>query len=227
MRMGPAATVIATALLASTTAFAQTTAPAPGTTTTSRTMTTQDRESPATPVTLIGCVQRESDYRKAHDIKRGGGLNMGIGDGDEYVLINATRVSPGSAPASMGADCSSSASGEAFEITGKGEEQFKAFVGKRVEVSGTQKKAKLGANGQPTGGSDPMHGDLKLFEVEVSSVKEATTAAAEVPVQTPPPAPEPAPAPVVAPPPAPEPAPAPEPPPTGTSGQAPTTTLPH
>lgn len=225
--MGPAATFAAIALLASTTAFAQTTAPAPATTTTSRTMTTQDRESPATPVTLIGCVQRESDYRKEHNIKRGGGLNMGIGDGDEYVLINATRVSPGSAPASTSADCSSSASGEAFEITGKGEEQFKAFVGKRVEVSGTQKKAKLGANGQPTGGSDPMHGDLKLFEVEVSTVKEAITAAAQVqrtetPAQTTT-APEPAPAPAPAPPPAPEPAPA----PTATSGQAPTTTLPH
>ena len=33
--------------------------------------------------------------RKAHNIKKGGGMNMGIGDGDEFVLINAARVSGG------------------------------------------------------------------------------------------------------------------------------------
>src|SRR5262245_7148408 len=139
MRTGPAATLVATALLASATAFAQTTAPA---TTTPSTTTAQDRESPATPVTLIGCVQRESDYRKEQSLKRGGRLNTGLGAGDEYVLINATRVSPGAAPAASSGDCTSASSGEAFEITGGREERFKAFVGKRVQVSGTQKKAK-------------------------------------------------------------------------------------
>jgi hypothetical protein len=224
MSMGHTATFAAAALLASTTALAQTTAPAP--TTTSSKATAQKSESPATPVTLIGCVQKESDYRKEHDIKRGGGLNMGIGAGDEYVLINATRVEPGAAPAAS-ADCTTASSGEAFEITGPREEQFKAFVGKRVEVSGTQKKAKVTASGQPTGGTDPMHGDLDLFEVEVSSVKEAAVAAAQVQssqpqVETPAPA-------TTAPTPAPAPAPAPPPPPapTGTTGTAPTEALPH
>src|SRR5262245_31755483 len=157
MRRGPAATFVATALLVSTTAFAQTPA-----STTASTTTAQDRESPATHVTLIGCVQKESDYRREHNLRRGGGLQTGLGAGDEYVLINATRVTPGSAPAGASGDCSSASSGEAFEITGPREEAFKAFVGKRVEVSGTQKRAKLAASGQPTGGSDPMRGDLKL-----------------------------------------------------------------
>jgi hypothetical protein len=228
MSMKPAASIAAAALLASTTALAQTTAPAP--TTTSRETAAQKSESPATPVTLIGCVQKESDYRKEHNIKRGGGLNMGIGDGDEYVLINATRVSPGAAGAATSADCTTASSGEAFEITGPREEQFKAFVGKRVEVSGTQKKAKVAASGQPTGGTDPMHGDLDLFEVEVSSVKEAAVTTAQVqssptPAETPAPATT-APAPATTAP-APAPAPPPEPAPTGTSGAAPTTTLPH
>src|SRR5262245_51417111 len=155
MSMKYAATLVAAALLASTMASAQTTAPAKSTSTTA-----QDRESPATRVTLIGCVQRESDYRKAHDIRRGGGLNTGLGAGDEFVLVNATRVSQGSAPAGGSADCTSAGSGEAFEITGPREEQFKTLVGKRVEVSGMQKRAKVEAGGRPTGGTDPLGGDL-------------------------------------------------------------------
>src|SRR5262245_4956314 len=225
MRRGPAATFVATALLVSTTAFAQTPA-----STTASTTTAQDRESPATHVTLIGCVQKESDYRREHNLRRGGRLQTGLGAGDEYMLINATRVSPGS-PASSSADCTSAGSGEAFEITGGQEEKFKAFVGKRVEVSGTQKRAKIGPEGRPTGGSDPMGGELHLFEVEVSTVREAAAMTqaqrSETQVQTAPPATT-APAttaPALAPPPAPAPA------PTATAGQtpppAPTTTLPH
>jgi hypothetical protein len=220
MSKGHGATFVGVALLASTTAFAQ------GTTTTSST-TTAKSDSPAQPVTLIGCVQKESDYRKAHNIKKGGGLNMGIGDGDEYMLINATRVSGGVPSVTTVGDCTAG-SGEAFELTGPKEEQFKNFVGKRVEVSGTQKRAKLAANGQPTGGSAPGGGELKLFEVEVASVREAVVATAQV-RETPAPAttaPAPAttaPAPAVT---APPPAPA----PTATAGERPapaTTALPH
>src|SRR4029450_12719273 len=109
------ATLVGVALLASTTAFAQTTAPK--TTTASTSTTKAQRESPAQPVTLIGCVQKESDYRKAHNIKKGGGLNMGIGDGDEYMLINATRVSGGVPSVTPVGDCTAG-SGEAFELTG-------------------------------------------------------------------------------------------------------------
>jgi len=220
MSMRPAATLVAAAVLASTTAFAQT---KPATT------TTHNRESAATPVTLIGCVQKESDYRRQHNLKRGGRLQTGLGEGDEYVLINATRVTPGSTPTSVSTDCSSASSGEAFEITGGREEAFKAFVGQRVEVSGTQKRAKIGPTGRPTGGSDPMGGDLRLFEVEVSSVKEAVMAqtappatTAPAPATTAPATTAPAPA-TTAPPPAPA--------PTATAGRtattAPTTTLPH
>jgi hypothetical protein len=222
MSMGPATALVAAALLASTTAFAQTTT-APNTTTTSSSTTRAQRESPAQPVTLIGCVQKESDYRKAHNIKKGGGLNMGIGDGDEYMLINAARVSGGVPSVTTVGDCTGG-SGEAIELTGPKEEQFKNFVGKRVEVSGTQKRARIDASGRPTGGSAPGGGELKLFEVEVASVREAAVATAQVERREPPVAP-PAPA-TTAPAPAVT-APAPEPTPTAPPAPAATTTLPH
>ena len=214
MKMGHAATFAAAALLASTTVFAQTTAP--NTTTTASTTTAQS-DSPAQPVTLIGCVQKESEYRKAHNIKKGGGLNMGIGDGDEFMLINATRVSGGVPSVTTVGDCTGG-SGEAIELTGPKEEQFKNFVGKRVEVSGTQKRARIDASGRPTGGSAPGGGELKLFEVEVASVREAAVATAQVErTET---TTAPAPAPAVT---APAPEPAPEPAPAATAGQQPQT----
>ena len=222
MSKGHGATFVGVALLTSTTAFAQ------GTTTTASTTKAQKVDSPAQPVTLIGCVQKESDYRKAHNIKKGGGMNMGIGDGDEYMLINVARVSGGVPSVTAAGDCTGG-SGEAIELTGPKEEQFKNWVGKRVEVSGTQKRARIDASGRPTGGSAPGGGELKLFEVEVASVREAAVATAQVErtETTPATAPAttaPAPAPAVT-------APAPEPAPTATAGRtepaAPATTLPH
>jgi len=226
MHKGHAATIVAAALLASTTAFAQTpdstTAASTTTAQTASTTTAQGKsESPAQPVTLIGCVQKESDYRKAHNIKKGGGLNMGIGDGDEYMLINAARVSGGVPSVTTVGDCTGD-SGEAIELTGPKEEQFKNFVGKRVEVSGTQKRARIDASGRPTGGNAPGGGELKLFEVEVASVREAAIATAQVERTETAPAPAPAttaPAPAVT-------APAPEPAPTATAGRATTAPAP-
>ena len=89
---------------------------------------------------------------------------MGIGDGDEFMLINAARVSGGVPSVTTVGDCTGG-SGEAIELTGPKEEQFKNFVGKRVEVSGTQKRARIDASGRPTGGSAPGGGELKLFEL--------------------------------------------------------------
>ena len=147
---------------------------------------------------------------------------MGIGEGDEFILINTTRVSGGVPSVTTVGDCNGG-SGEAIELTGPKEEQFKNWVGKRVEVSGTQKRARIDASGRPTGGSAPGGGELKLFEVEVASVREAVVATAQV-SETPAPATT-APAPAVT---APPPAPA----PTGTAGERPapapaTTALPH
>ena len=117
-----------------------------------------------TPIYLVGCIQRESDYRKQHDSGKGGFLGTGAGRGNEYVLVNASRDASG-APA----DCSGAA-GDAYELTGSGEKGLERFVGQRVAINGILKEADIdAATGRPTGGADPAGQDLRLFEVEVKS----------------------------------------------------------
>jgi len=138
----------------------------------------QSSVSNETPVTLVGCIQREADYRKAQDRGRGGLAGTGLGRGDEYVLINASRA--GSAPGAL--DCSSTSTTEAYELTGSRESDLKAFVGRAVQITGTMKKAEVkpvGTSGatQPTGGFDPLGQDLQLFEINVTSFDEVGTLA--------------------------------------------------
>lgn len=190
--------------------------------------TTRDSNSykqPAEQVTVVGCVVPETEYRKAHDSGRGGFAETGAGLGNEYVLVRASKVSPGAAmPAAQ--DCSSAASApvsanDAYELTGGHEGDVKPFVGKWVAISGKMKAAevKTGTSGnnqpQPTGGFDPLHQDLKLFEINVESVREAPSRVAAAPANvTPEAATTPAPAASPA-----TPAPAPQPAATGTSGR--------
>jgi hypothetical protein len=121
-------------------------------------------------ITVVGCVQSESDYRKARDAGRGGAAGTGLGVGNEFVLINASVSSGG-------------AKDTAFELSGSNEGQVKAYMGKRVEITGTLKPSETDAGGRPTGGAtagrppegvDVTSKDLKLRELEVSTVKEAS-----------------------------------------------------
>ena len=129
-------------------------------------------------ITLVGCLQRESDYRKEHKSGRGGPVGTGLGLKDEFVLVNASTAGANAeAPV-----CTGSATGEAYELTGKGEDDLKEFVGRAVEITGILKPAKLDDTGKPTGGFDPLGQDLKLREVNVISFREfgsARAAAAE------------------------------------------------
>ena len=125
------------------------------------------------PVTLIGCLQREAEYRRAHGLGRGGALAAGVGVGDEYVLVNASRVDSGAATRDR-VDCSQTASGDAYELTGRNEHALKPYIGRPIQISGVMKKAKVEAVGtsgtpRPTGGVDPWNQDLRLFEVNVTS----------------------------------------------------------
>lgn len=125
-----------------------------------------DYEVEETPISLVGCVQRETDYRQQNDSGRGGFLGFGGGLGDEYVLVHAARGTAG-APA----DCTTATGGEAFELTGSGEEDLEGFVGRRVSIHGTLKEAEVdAATGRPTGGRQAGD-DLRLFEVEVESFR--------------------------------------------------------
>jgi hypothetical protein len=99
------------ALCVSVAAFGQTTGQNPTQSTgqaESQTMTQphqpSDRSATKSQVTLVGCVQRESDYRKAHSEGRGGALGMGAGVDNEFVL---TEASPASRASQMSSTSSS------------------------------------------------------------------------------------------------------------------------
>ena len=71
----------------------------------------------------------------------------------------------------------------AYELTGANEKQASQFIGQRVEISGTLKAAEVTASGRATGGATagkPPEGidvagqDLKLRELEVTSIKKTS-----------------------------------------------------
>jgi hypothetical protein len=119
-------------------------------------------------VTVTGCVQREEDYRKAHDKGRGGVAGTGVGAGDEFVLTNVSSAG------------TEKKSDTAYELTGANEKLAAAHVNHRVEITGTLKAAEVSPSGAPTGGAtagkppsgvDVVSKDLKLRELEVANVK--------------------------------------------------------
>ena len=125
-------------------------------------------------VTFVGCLQSESDYRLANNLGKGGAAGTGAGAGDEFVLINAAKIPSG--PTGT-AGTPPPAGTEAYELTGDKEADVKAFIGKRVEITGKLKAAEMGPAG-PTGGAtagappagvDAASKDLKLREIDVVS----------------------------------------------------------
>ena len=69
----------------------------------------------------------------------------------------------------------------AYELTGANEKQAESFVGRRVEISGMLKPAESNAAGptggptagQPPAGVDVTSKDLKLRELEITTVRAA------------------------------------------------------
>ena len=106
----------AAVLMVSMAAFAQTPqssspstqAPTPSTQSPS-TSSRQASRQPETPITLVGCVMRETEYRKANDSGKGGPAGTGLGRGDEFVLVNATKTTAGATTPSASADAASGA----------------------------------------------------------------------------------------------------------------------
>ena len=150
--------VVASAVLSSAVALAQTNDQA-----------SRKSEAEETPITVVGCVQRESDYRRQNDTGQGGVLGTGAGIGNEFVLVDSAG------------DCGKLAPGAAaYELTGKGEPELEAFVGRRVEITGIMKSAELTVDGRAAGGVDPIGRDLHLREVNMASFKEVGAAPAQV-----------------------------------------------
>jgi hypothetical protein len=133
-------------------------------------------------VTVTGCVQREADYRRAKDAGRGGVAGTGVGAGNEFVLINASMATGAAAGAPTGTAGTTGTSMN-YELTGSNETQASQHVGRRVEISGKLKAAEVAPSGRPTGGvtaGKPPEGievagqDLKLRELEVTSIRQVT-----------------------------------------------------
>lgn len=140
----------------------------------------QERTASEQQVTVTGCIQSEADYRRARDAGRGGIAGTGAGVGNEFVLINASMAKSGAGAAAETPTGTAGAATMAYELTGTGEGKAAAHVGKRVEIAGTLKAAEVQA-GRPTGGATagkPPEGvdvagkDLKLRELEVTSIRE-------------------------------------------------------
>jgi hypothetical protein len=136
-----------------------------------------------TPVTLVGCIMRESDYRELNGIHKGGWLNTGAGENNEYMLVNAIP-GPVNEQTAAQASCSNLSGGQTFELKGSAERKrnLEPFVGQRIEVSGRMKhittEVAVGTSGEviatrPTGGPvNPRNRDLRLFEVKMDSFRE-------------------------------------------------------
>jgi hypothetical protein len=187
MYLRHALTLTAAVVLSSAVAFAQSTLPA-----FPQAATQTGVEERDTPISLVGCVQREADYRRANDSGRGGVAGTGLGRGNEYVLINASRVDASSTTQTASAGCSPDRTAQAYELTGNRERELEPFVGRVVHITGMLKEADTatvgttGAASNPSGGFDPLGQDLKLFEVELTSFQAVAAAA---PSQTAAPAP--------------------------------------
>jgi hypothetical protein len=131
---------------------------------------------------VTGCIQRESDYRRAGNLGRGGAGGTGVGVGNELVLIDASTI-PESASAASGDATGTTGPAEqdgAYKLAGANEGQASPFVGKRVEITGTLEPAEPPGPAsirRPTGtpSIDVFAGeDLNLRELEVTSVRETT-----------------------------------------------------
>jgi hypothetical protein len=139
------------------------------------------RSSADQQITVTGCIQREADYRRARDAGKGGVAGTGVGAGNEFVLTDASSSSSSAGAGATGT--AGSTGSNAYELTGPNEGSVSQYVGKRVEITGKLKPAETDAAGRPTGGAtagkppegvDVTSKDLKLRELEVTSLREST-----------------------------------------------------
>jgi hypothetical protein len=182
---------VATVVALNMVAFAQTAPPKPQMPSDPAKAEATTQDSAAQKITVVGCVQRESDYRDAADAGKGGVAGTGVGVGNEFVLINASISTGSEAPtgtagkeaaAPAGTSGSAAGRGEAYELTGSNEGQAERYVGKRVEIVGMVKAADVKAGaatggptaGHPPSGVDVTSKDLQLRELEPTSYREMT-----------------------------------------------------
>jgi hypothetical protein len=129
-------------------------------------------------VTAVGCLQSEREYRRQHESSKFAGTGYGLND--EYVLIDAVIGGPDlnvEPVTEQEASCvTGQGTGQAFELTGHGEDDLAQFLGRRVVIHGMLKHAKhdtgpVGTSGTftpiPTGGGPSLGSDLEIREINV------------------------------------------------------------
>jgi hypothetical protein len=145
-------------------------------------------------MSLAGCLMGEKDYKLMLE----GKASSGKAD-DEFVLADATDSSSATASAVSGS-CTGTGSGKAYRLVGKRTLELKAFVGRRIAITGAfeeDRDAKIAAGEKKS--HLPPEVEVASFREVTASVSPARASAAPAP-----PAVFPAPVPALAPSPAPE-----------------------
>src|SRR5262245_27417399 len=89
-------------------------------------------------LTVVGCVQKEADYRAQHDQGRGGVANTGVGEGNEFVLRGGNTVdSETLKPINTGG----SGKNVTYALAGRLEGEVASVVGQQIAVTGYVEKA--------------------------------------------------------------------------------------
>lgn len=141
----------------------------------------QPGQTPQTPtsaaqpptITLTGCLYREDQVpgRKPNVVERAGVL-------EDYILADAsttsTKANPGAGP--TGATGTTPTSGNMYKVEGPPDEQLKALVGKRVEVTGRidPEGGRKTTPGTPRPDRSPGPDEISLPEFEASTIREVT-----------------------------------------------------
>jgi hypothetical protein len=96
-------------------------------------------------ITLQGCLERESAYRRTANEKNGGPFGSGLGQGNEYVLTMGKPV-PGQKAEPMK---DAPRDGRVFSLTGASESNMVSAIGRQIEVVGTLTEPKAEKNALP------------------------------------------------------------------------------
>ena len=136
-------------------------------------------QKPATPsaartqatTTLVGCLYREEQIpgRKPNVVEKAGIL-------EDYVLADATiagaKTPASSTPGATGTSGKTPSTGGLYKVDGPPDEQLKALVGKRVEVTGRIDPEGGSPAGGPSADKGPGPDDINLPDIQASSIRE-------------------------------------------------------
>ena len=130
--------------------------------------------------TLTGCLYRENQIpgRKPNIAEKAGVL-------EDYILADASASgaqpsTPGAPPQATG---TSGTRGSMYKVEGPSDEQLKALVGKRVQVTGRidPERGPSGPTTAPQPDRGPGPDDINLPEVEASSIREVAGTCPAIP----------------------------------------------